>query len=210
MITGILGKKIGMSQVFQEDGRVAPVTVVEAGPCIITQVKSPEKDGYTAVQVGFVEKKKTNKPTQGHLKGSGPFRFLREIPADDVDGVEVGQTVDTTLFEAGDMVDVTGLSKGRGFQGTVKRHGFHGGPKTHGQSDRLRAPGSVGGGTTPGRVYKGKPMSGHMGNRKITVRKLEVIRVDPASNIILIKGAVPGSPNGLILIRKIKGTSKES
>jgi len=210
MITGILGRKIGMSQLFLEDGRVAPVTVVEAGPCTVTQVKGEEKDGYTAVQVGFGQKRKANKPTRGHLKDAGPFLFLRELPADGVEDVELGQRVDVGLFQAGDKVDVTGFSKGRGFQGVVKRHSFAGGPRTHGQSDRLRAPGSIAGTTTPGRVYKGKRMPGHMGNRRVTVRKLEVVRVDAERNLMLIRGAVPGSPNGLLVIRKAGAGEKES
>lgn len=199
-----------MSQLFLEDGRVAPVTVVEAGPCTVTQVKGEEKDGYIAVQVGFGQKRKANKPTRGHLKDAGPFRFLRELPAAGVEDVELGQRVDVGLFQAGDKVDVTGFSKGRGFQGVVKRHGFAGGPRTHGQSDRLRAPGSIGGTTTPGRVYKGKRMPGHMGNRRVTVRKLEVVRVDAERNLMLIRGAVPGSPNGLLIIRKAGAGNKES
>lgn len=200
-----------MSQLFLEDGRVVPVTVVQAGPCTVTQVKSEEKDGYVAVQMGFGEKKKANQPTRGHLKGRGPFRYLREVPTEDVEDVEPGHTVGADLFDAGDRVDVTGISKGRGFQGVVKRHGFGGGPRTHGQSDRWRAPGSIGGTTTPGRVYKGKRMAGHMGNQRVTVRKLEVVQVDVERNLLLIKGATPGPPNGLLLIRKSRqGRRKES
>lgn len=202
MITGIVGKKIGMSQVFLEDGRMVPVTVVQAGPCTVTQVKTGDKDGYVAVQLGFGDKKRANRPTRGHLKKTGPFRYLREVPADDVEGVNPGQTIRVDVFDSGDKVDVTGTSKGRGFQGVVKRHGFAGGPRTHGQSDRWRAPGSIGGGTTPGRVYKGKRMAGHMGNQRVTVQKLEVVQVDVERNLLLIKGATPGSPNGLLLIRK--------
>ena len=211
MITGILGRKIGMSQVFLEDGRMVPVTVVQAGPCTVTQVKTEGKDGYVAVQVGFGDKKRANRPTRGHLRKRGPFRYLREVPVDAVKGVKLGQTLRVDVFESGDRVDVTGISKGRGFQGVVKRHGFAGGPRTHGQSDRARAPGSIGGTTTPGRVYKGKRMAGHMGNQRVTVRKLEVVQVDVERNLLLIKGAAPGAPNGLLLIRKSReGRRKES
>jgi len=210
MSSGIFGKKTGMSQIFLDNGAMVPVSVIEAGPCTVTQVKTEEKDGYAALQVGFSPKRKANKPAQGHLNGKGPFHYLRELRVDSVEGAEEGQTIKVDQFAVGDKVDVIGLSKGRGFQGVVKRHGLHGGPKTHGQSDRLRGPGSIGAGTTPGRVYKGLRMAGHMGNARVTVRKLEVVRVDADRNILLIKGAVPGSPNGLLYIRKAKGTNKES
>lgn len=202
MIRGFLGKKIGMSQVFREDGQVVPVTVIEAGPCSVTQIKTQATDGYSAVQLGFGQVKRLNKPRTGHLKNSELSRHLREVPADDVTEFEVGQRISLDIFEPGELVDVIGRSKGRGFAGVMKRHGFHGGPRTHGQSDRARAPGSIGGGTTPGKVYKGMKMAGHMGNVRVTVKNLEVVRVDTERNLLLLKGGVPGAPNGLLMIRK--------
>ncbi|MFQ5860920.1 MAG: 50S ribosomal protein L3, partial [Dehalococcoidia bacterium] len=165
MIQGILGKKIGMTQLFLTDGRAVPVTAIQAGPCVVTQVRSKERDGYEAAQLGFGEVRRLNRPLQGHLKRTGLFRHLRELPiSGDVGEVQVGQQVKVNLLQPGELVEITGVSKGRGFAGVVKRHGFSGGPKSHGQSDRWRAPGSIGGGTTPGRVYKGRRMAGHMGN----------------------------------------------
>ena len=202
MIRGFLGKKIGMSQVFREDGQVVPVTVIEAGPCSVTQIKTEQTDGYAAVQLGFGQVKRLNKPRSGHLKNSGLSRYLREVRADDVTEFEVGQRIGVDIFEPGELVDVIGRSKGRGYAGVMKRHGFHGGPRTHGQSDRARAPGSIGGGTTPGKVYKGMKMPGHMGHVRVTVKNLEVVRVDPDRNLILLKGGVPGPPNGLLINRK--------
>ena len=204
MIRGILGKKIGMSQVFLPDGRVVPVTVIEAGPCTVTQLKTSDRDGYEAAQVGFTHVKRLNKPLRGHLGRTGLFRYLRELSTDTLDDLHVGQQVNVDLFQVGEKVDVIGTSKGLGFQGTIKRHGFSGGPRTHGQSDRARAPGSIGGTTTPGRVFKGKKMAGHMGNTRITVKNLEVVEVDPERNLLLVKGGVPGAPNGLLTIRKTK------
>lgn len=205
MIQGFLGKKVGMTQVFEEDGRVVPVTVIQAGPCIVTQVKTREKDGYEAVQLGFGETKQLNKPESGHLKGKGNCRYLREVQADDASEFEVGQRIGVDIFEPGEVLDVIGRSRGRGFAGTMKRHRFGGGPRTHGQSDRARAPGSIGGGTTPGKVFKGLKMAGHMGNRRITAKGLKVVRVDPDRNLLLVKGGVPGAPNGLLQIRRKKG-----
>ena len=202
MIRGMLGKKIGMSQVFLPDGRVVPVTVIEAGPCTVTQLRTSDRDGYEAAQVGFTQVKRLNKPLRGHLGRTGLFRHLRELSTDTLDDLQVGQQVNVDLFQVGEKVDVIGTSKGRGFQGTIKRHGFSGGPRTHGQSDRARAPGSIGGTTTPGRVFKGKKMAGHMGNTRITVKNLEVVKVDPERNLLLVKGGVPGAPNGLLTIRK--------
>lgn len=204
MIRGMLGKKIGMSQVFRQDGGVVPVTVVQAGPCTITQVKTRDNDGYEAVQVGYDPVKRLNKPLRGHLGGTSLFRHLRELPMDSLEGLQVGQQIKVDLFQAGEKVDVIGTSKGRGFQGGMKRHGFHGGPRTHGQSDRARAPGSIGSNTFPGRVFKGKKMAGHMGNRRVTVKGLEVVEVDPNRDLLLLKGGVPGAPNGLLMIRKAK------
>ena len=202
MLQGFLGRKIGMTQIFRDDGRVVPVTVVEAGPCIVTQVKTKETDGYEAVQLGFGDVKRRNKPLSGHLKNSRLSRYLREVAADDTGEFEVGQTISVDIFQAGEKVDIIGRSKGRGFAGVMKRWGFKGGPKTHGQSDRARAPGSIGGGTTPGRVYKGLKMGGHMGNRRITVKGLEIIEVDTERNLLLIKGGIPGAPNSLVQIRR--------
>ena len=204
MIQGMLGKKIGMTQIFEQDGMVVPVTVVQAGPCTVTQIRTAEKDGYEAVQLGYSQVKRLNKPLRGHLGRTGLYRHLRELPTDGLEGLQVGQQVNVELFQAGEKVDVIGTSKGRGFQGAMKRHGFHGGPRTHGQSDRARAPGSIGAGTDPARVLKGKKMAGHMGNVRVTVKNLEVVEVDPERNLLLLKGGVPGAPNGLLLIRKPK------
>jgi large subunit ribosomal protein L3 len=208
-VEGLLGKKLGMVQVFQADGTVVGCTVLEAGPCLVTQVKTKERDGYEAVQLGFGTKKRLNEPEKGHLKGLGNLRYLREFKADSLDGIEVGQRIGVELFQPGDKVDITGISKGRGFAGGVKRHGFHGGPKTHGQSDRHRAPGSIGSGTTPGRVLKGQKMAGHMGDERTTTRNLEVIEANPARGILIIKGPVPGAKDGLVRIRKSVAAGKK-
>ena len=203
MIQGLLGRKLGMTQMFDETGVVHPVTVVEAGPCVVTQVKTAEKDGYGAVQLGFGLDKRLNRPEQGHRRPSGFMsRTLREIRADDPAEFAVGQVLKADVFANGEVVDVVGTSKGRGFQGGVKRHGFHGGPKTHGQSDRHRAPGSIGSSATPGRVFKGMRMAGHMGNERVTVQNLKVLRVDAERNLLLIEGSVPGPNKGLVIIRR--------
>jgi large subunit ribosomal protein L3 len=202
MLRAFLGKKVGMTQVFEEGGTVVPVTIIEAGPCTVTQIKTEDRDGYQAVQLGFGAAKRLNKPKAGHLKNSRPVRFLREVKADDTSEFQVGQQINVDIFEPGELVDVIGRSKGRGFAGTMKRHGFGGGPRTHGQSDRARAPGSIGAGTTPGRVIKGLRMSGHMGDERITVKNLKVVRVDPERNLLMLRGGVPGAPNGLLMIRK--------
>jgi large subunit ribosomal protein L3 len=207
-VEGLLGKKLGMVQMFDKDGTVVGCTVVEAGPCMVTQVKTKDTDGYEAVQLGYGHKKRVNEPEKGHFKGLGNFRHLREFRADSLDGVQVGQRIGAELFQAGDMVDVTGISKGRGFAGVVKRHGFHGGPKTHGQSDRHRAPGSIGSGTTPGRVLKGQKMAGHMGDEQKTIRNVEVIEANPARGILIIKGPVPGAKDGLVRIRRSVAAGK--
>lgn len=201
-LPGLIGRKLGMSQVFREDGAVIPVTAIEVGPCTVVQVKTREKEGYSAVQMGFGEKKRLTSPEKGHLKGLGSFRHLREFRVGEGVGIEVGQKFDVGLFKPGDIVDVTGTSKGKGFAGVVKRHHFAGGPKTHGQSDRHRAPGSIGSTTTPGRVYKGKNMAGRMGNARVTVQGQEVVQADPARNLLLVRGAVPGHQNSLVLIQK--------
>ncbi len=184
---------------------MVPVTVVQAGPCTVTQIKTMENDGYETVQVGFGPAKRLNKPQRGHLKRTALFHYLRELPVDSLDGLQMGQEVTVELFEAGDKVDVIGTSKGKGFQGVMKRHGFGGGPRTHGQSDRARAPGSIGAGTFPGRVLKGKKMAGHMGNKRVTVKNLEVVEVDTDRNLLLLKGGLPGAPSGLLAIHKLKG-----
>ena len=203
MIKGMIGRKIGMTQLFQDDGEVV-VTAIEAGPCFVSQVKAEAKDGYNAVQLGFGETKRLNSPQRGHLKGAGQFKYLREFSVEDIESVEVGQKVDVDMFKAGDLVDVIGISKGKGFAGVVKRHHFAGGPKSHGQSDRHRAPGSIGATTSPGRVLKGTRMAGHMGNRRVTVRNLKVINVDLSRHLLLVEGAVPGSNKGLLLIKKAR------
>jgi len=201
MFHSIIGRKLSMTQIFKE-ARAEAVTAIEAGPCIVTQVKTMTKEGYNAAQLGFGEAKRLKSPQQGHLKGLGQFKYLREFRIDDNEAIEPGQRIDVSLFKTGDLVNITGVSKGKGFAGVVKRHHFAGGPKTHGQSDRHRAPGSIGATTSPGRVLKGKRMAGHMGNSKVTVRHLEIIEADPTRNLLLVKGAVPGAKNGLLLIRK--------
>ena len=207
MVQGLIGRKLGMTQIFDEQGLARPVTVIEAGPCVVTQVRSADKDGYEAVQLGFGIAKKLKKPQAGHVRASGHMvKTLREFKADDYGAVEVGQVFKADTFAAGDLVDVVGTSKGRGFQGGMKRHGFRGGPKTHGQSDRARAPGSIGSSATPGRVFKGLKMAGHMGNERVTVQNLTVLRVDAERNLLLVEGSVPGPNNGTLLIKRaIKG-----
>ncbi len=202
---GILGRKLGMTQIFGDDGAVIPVTIIEAGPCYITQKKTVETDGYDAIQLGFgeIRQKSVNKPKQGHLnKAQVPLvKYLQELEVDNSDGYEAGQTIDASIFELGDFVDVIGTSKGKGFGGVVKRHHFSGGPKTHGQSDRWRSGGSIGAGTTPGRVFKGTRMAGRMGNDRVTVQNLKIALVDPEKNLIAVRGAVPGARNGLVVIQ---------
>jgi large subunit ribosomal protein L3 len=211
MIDALMGRKIGMTQVFSETGEAIAVTVLEVGPNYVTQIKTPERDGYAAVQLGFKESRKLNKPERGHLKGvSVPgLRHLHEVRTIGDDDVTVGQQVGADLFTKGEMVDVTvgavnGTmgSKGKGFAGVVKRHHFAGGPRTHGQSDRHRAPGSIGAGSTPGRVFKGMRMAGHMGNRRRTVLNLTVVDIIPERNLLLVKGGVPGAKNGIVVVRK--------
>jgi large subunit ribosomal protein L3 len=232
MVKGIIGKKVGMTQVFRDDGTVVPVTVIQAGPCWVTQVKSQDNDGYVAIQMGYEEvaadirdedarkykvERRLSKPERGHLglldpsekhperksmaNPVPPLRYLREFRVDDVDGVEAGQQVTVEVFEAGDRVDVVGVSKGKGFAGTIKRHGFRRQPKTHGQSDRERAPGSIGSTSTPGRVLKGTRMAGRMGGRRVTSQNLEVVVVDSERNLLAVKGSVPGANGGLVTVR---------
>ena len=202
MTQEIIGKKLGMSQIFGADGRLAAITAIEAGPCTVAQVKTTTRDGYNAVQLGFGEAKRPRSSPRAPRPGVGRFQYLREFRQADTKGLKVGQKIDAGLFQTGDLVDVTGLSKGKGFAGVVKRHHFAGGPKTHGQSDRHRAPGSIGAGTSPGRVFKGTLMAGHMGNQRVTTRHLKVLQADPNRNLLLIRGAVPGSRNGWLLIKK--------
>jgi large subunit ribosomal protein L3 len=204
MMNGIIGKKLGMTQVYGEGGKAEPVTVLAVGPCTVTMLRTVEKDGYAAAQLGFGTAKKLAKAEKGHTKDLGEFRHLREFRLDDTAGIEVGAKIDAGLFTDGELIDVTGISKGKGFAGGVKRHGFHGGPKTHGQSDRHRAPGSIGSTTTPGRVYLGTRMAGHMGHEQVTVRCLKVVKADKEKNLLLVRGAVPGAKNGLIMIKKSK------
>ncbi len=211
MIEGLLGRKIGMTQVFSPAGEAIPVTVIELGPCFVTQIRNKDRDGYEAVQIGFgdIKPKSLTKPEQGHLAKAGRLvRYLREFKADNVEEYEVGQVLTADLFEPGQIIDVTGTSKGRGFQGVVKRHGFRGGPKTHGQSDRWRAPGSIGAGTDPGHVWKGTRMAGRMGNRRVTVQNLQVVEVLPDRHVLLVRGSVPGAKNGLLMVRRAVKTAK--
>jgi large subunit ribosomal protein L3 len=204
-VRGLIGTKIGTTEVLRESGEAVPVTAIQTGPCTITQIKTADKDGYEGVQLGYKEVRRRNKPSAGHLKKSGKlFRFLREVGADGLDDLEVGQELGVDLFQPGDKLDATGTSKGRGFAGVVKRHGFSGGPKTHGQSDRHRAPGSIGAGTSPGKVLKGKKMAGHMGNARVTVRNLEVVLSDAERNLLFVKGAVPGAHNSLLVLQKAR------
>jgi large subunit ribosomal protein L3 len=210
MKKGILGRKHGMTQIFDEKGEVIPVTVIEAGPCVVVQKKTTETDGYNAIQVGFgdVKEKRLTKPLIGHFKKAGvPFkRYLREFRLDDVSGYEVGSEIKVDIFKPGDRVDVTGISKGKGFAGVVKRYGASRGPMSHGSKYHRRV-GSMGATTDPGRTFKGKIMPGHMGHKRVTVQNLEVVKVDPELNLLLVKGSVPG-PKGSLLIIKDSVKSK--
>jgi len=210
MTEGIVGKKLGMTQVYGKGGKTEAITAIQAGPCTVTQVKTVEKDGYSAAKLGYgeVKQRKAGKKGQGKEKEPVKFKYMREFRLDNGPKMEAGQKIDVSLFKAGDAIDVIGISKGKGFAGGVKRYHFHGGPKTHGQSDRWRAPGSVGSNTSPGRVYKGLRMAGHMGSDRVTISNLEVLEADVARNLLLVKGAVPGSTNGLLLIQKAKRGKK--
>ena len=202
MAEAIFGRKLGMTHVFSSAGEARGVTVVEAGPCVVVQIKTQERDGYDAIQVGFGQRKTLTKPVRGHVKQLGNFRFLREVRVDDPNVYEVGQTLGADVFEEGDIVNVVGTSKGKGFAGGVKRHHFSGGPKTHGQSDRHRAPGSIGSGTTPGRVRKGLRMAGHMGDERVTVKNLRIFQANAERGVLLIEGSVPGGKNGVVRVTK--------
>ena len=206
---GVFGRKLGMTQVFENDGTAVPVTVIEVTPNTVVQVKTAERDGYQALQVGVGTRKRINSPMKGHLRNLGQFRHLRELRFDAGEEYEPGKKLGCEIFEAGDLVDVSGPAKGRGFAGVMKRHGFHGGPKTHGQSDRARAPGSIGAGTDPGKVIKGMKMAGHMGTNQTTVKNLKVVRCDPDKGILLVRGAVPGNEGALLKVgRSPRGKAK--
>jgi len=202
---GIIGRKLGMTQLFLEDGSVVPVTVIEAGPCPIIQKKVKEKDGYDALQLGFLPKeaRKVNKPLSGHFKkaGAGTYALLKEFRVEDASGFELGEQVTVSLFKPGDVVDVTGLSKGRGFAGVVKRHGFHGFPASRGTHEYFRHGGSVGQNSYPARIFKDLRMPGHHGNQRVTLQNITVMDVKEDQNLILLKGGIPGSPKGWVLIR---------
>ena len=206
MVTGLIGKKVGMTQLFTQDGAVHPTTVLKAGPCVVSQVKTVDHDGYEAVQLGLVEARphKENKPTQGHFKKAGvpPTRVRREVRLKaGGDPVKAGDQVNVSMFADGERVDVIGTSRGKGFQGVVKRHHFKGGRMSHGSMFH-RAPGSIGASSYPSRVVKGMRMGGHMGDKQITTRNLKVLRVDPENNLLLLEGSVPGGPNAVVVIRK--------
>jgi large subunit ribosomal protein L3 len=203
MSIGLIGRKVGMTQVFQDDGTMVAVSVLAIEPNTVTRLRTTDRDGYTAVQLGTeVAKKKLTKPEAGQLKDLPQVATIREFRVDSVDDFEVGQTVSLgDLFAAGDEVDVTGVSKGKGFAGHIKRHNFHRGPKTHG-SDHHRAPGSIGPGTTPGRVYRGLKMAGHMGDERVTIKKVRVVRADTDRNLLLVNGSLPGARGSLILVKK--------
>jgi large subunit ribosomal protein L3 len=202
MSIGLIGRKVGMTQVFQDDGTMIAVSVLAIEPNTVTRVRTDERDGYTAVQLGTDATDRLSKPRTGQLPGLPKLKTLREFRVDDVAEYEVGQTFAVgDVFESGDLVDVTGVSKGRGFSGPIKRHHFHRGPKTHG-SDHHREPGSIGPGTTPGRVYKGMKMAGHMGSARATIKKVRVVRTDGDRNLLLVKGTLPGARGSLILVKK--------
>ena len=199
---GLIGRKVGMTQVFLPNGTMVGVSVVRVTPNTVTRLRTDERDGYTAVQIGAGDRKRLTKPLAGQLKDLPRVRSIREFRLDSVDEYEVGQQITVAdVFAEGDLIDVTGVSKGKGFAGTIKRHNFSRGPKTHG-SDNYRKPGSIGPGTTPGRVYKGLKMSGHMGHERVTIKKLRVVRVDAERNLILVKGSVPGAPGALTFVKK--------
>lgn len=203
---GLIGKKIGMTQAYDQNDNLVPITVVQAGPCPVVQVKDDGSDGYRALKLGFgvTSERRLTRPHLGILKksGAGPHRILKEFRVADTSEYEIGQVLDSGIFAAGEYVSVTGRTKGKGFQGGVKRHHFKGGPKTHGQSDRHRAPGSIGQSSDPSRVFKGMRMAGHMGHRRETVKGLMVVRVDRERNLLLLKGAVPGPNGGIVKVQK--------
>jgi large subunit ribosomal protein L3 len=205
MVNALIGKKVGMSRVFSSEGGVTPVTVLQVGPCTITQIKTVARDGYNALQLGFGSRKpkSTSKPVLGHVKksGKGPFTCLREVKVSEVEEFELGQELGADIFQVGEIIHVTGTSKGKGFAGTVKRWSFTRGPMTHGSMNK-RPPGSIGSSAWPSRVVPGKKMPGHMGNRRVTMKNLRVVDVRPDQNVILVQGAVPGGRNGILMIRR--------
>ncbi len=202
-IAGLLGRKIGMTPYYHEDGTAESVTAVEVGPCVVTQVKTEARDGYEAVQLGFGSARRLNSPEAGHQDRSGRrFTHLQEFGVDDLSEFEVGQEIKADVFEVGEPIKVIGTSKGKGFSGVVRRWGFRGGPKTHGQSDRHRSPGSIGAGTSPGRVWPGKKMPGHYGVDRVTVKGLKIVATDPEKNVVLVRGPIPGANNGIVRIEK--------
>jgi large subunit ribosomal protein L3 len=201
MSIGLIGRKVGMTQVFAEDGTMVPVSVLAIEPNTVTELRTLDRDGYTAVQVGSGTARRTTKPRLGQLKDLPRVRDVREFRVDDPAAYEIGQTLDVSLFEDGESVNITGTSKGKGFAGTIKRHHFHRGPETHG-SDSHRAPGSIGGGTYPGKVFKGTPMAGHMGHDRVTVKNATIVRTDAERNLLLVRGPVPGPRNALVVVRK--------
>lgn len=202
-VKGILGRKVGMTQVFDDAGHAVPVTVVEAGPCSVAQVKTPDKDGYSAIQLAFGESRRVNQPTAGHFAAAGidTSRHLVELRLNDVGEYAPGSEIKADLFEAGEIVDVVGVTKGKGFAGAMKRHNFGGLGASHGTERKHRSPGSIGGASTPSRVFKGQKMAGHLGHERVTTLNLKVIKVDPDRNIMLIRGAVPGPRGGLVMVR---------
>ncbi len=210
MAEGMMGRKRGMTQIFDEKGQVIPVTVLEIGPCFVTQIKTQERDGYTAVQIGFEETRKTTKAMRGHLKNNPPVRHIREMRTSEIAKYQLGQKLGVEMFAAGELVDIIAKSKGKGTAGVVKKYHFHGvGSRTHGQSDRQRHPGSNSATTTPGRVLKGSRRAGRMGDIQVTAQNLEVITVDTERNMMVVKGAVPGAKNGLIWVRKARKVKKQ-
>jgi large subunit ribosomal protein L3 len=210
---GVLGEKLGMTQVFDDEGRIVPVTVVQAGPCVVTQVRTPERDGYSAVQLGYgqINPRKVNKPRMGTFEKAGvtPRRYLVELRTSDAGEYETGQEITVEVFEPGQKVDVTGRSKGKGTQGVMKRHGFGGLSATHGTQRKHRSPGSIGGCATPGRVFKGLRMAGRMGNARTTVQSLTVHAIDAEKGLLLIKGAIPGPNGGLVFVRSAVRGAKQ-
>lgn len=205
-MSGMIGRKIGMTQVYTSANQAVPVTLIETGPCVVTQVKARKRDGYDAVQLGFLDAKpsKVTKPMAGHFAAAkaAPKRVLREFRLQDSSGYQAGQTVTAEIFKAGELVKITGITKGKGTAGVVKRHGFHGGPATHGQTDRTRRAGAVSSGSSPGRVFPGKKMAGRMGNRTFSLRNVRIERVDAEKNLIAVKGRVPGAASGILTIHK--------
>lgn len=204
---GIIGRKLGMTQIFLEDGTICPVTVVEAGPCTVIQVKNQQKEGYEAIQLGFdpIPEKKLNRPQRGHFQkaGEGVSRITKEFRVEDTKNYQLGQQISLEIFQVGDRVKVTGVSKGKGFAGVMKRHGFHGGPATHGSMFH-RAPGSIGASAYPHRVFKGKKLPGHMGNQRVTVAGIQVMEVREDKGVLVLKGAIPGSKNSIVTIHQSK------